>query len=112
MLHRKFESKNIIKILCNLGFCASYREALLFEASSLYHPEPDILPNSFSQFIFDNADFNINTLDGLNTFHSMGGIQCVTPSSSVCPVDKINRLKIMPSSQNIGNLRKTNIKIF
>lgn len=33
----------------------------------------------------------------------MGGIQCVTPNSSVCLVDKINRLKIMPTSQDLGN---------
>jgi hypothetical protein len=30
--------------------------------------------DSFSQFIFDNADVNIETLDGKNTFHALGGI--------------------------------------
>lgn len=75
-LHGKFESKNIINILSSLGFCSTYYEALLFEASSISHPQPDILPDSFTQFVFDNADFNVNTLDGLHTFHSMDGIQC------------------------------------
>ncbi|ELT96415.1 hypothetical protein CAPTEDRAFT_203052 [Capitella teleta] len=35
----------------------------------------------FFQFVFDNADFNVATISGHNTFHSMGGIGCVTPDS-------------------------------
>ncbi|ELU15381.1 hypothetical protein CAPTEDRAFT_199459 [Capitella teleta] len=35
----------------------------------------------FFQFVFDNADFNVATISGHNTFHSMGGISCVTPDS-------------------------------
>ncbi|ELT88628.1 hypothetical protein CAPTEDRAFT_216340 [Capitella teleta] len=35
----------------------------------------------FFQFVFDNADFNVVTISGHNTFHSMGGIGCVTLDS-------------------------------
>ncbi|KAK3918980.1 2,3-bisphosphoglycerate-independent phosphoglycerate mutase 1 [Frankliniella fusca] len=35
------------------------------------------------QFVFDNADFNISTIDGLNTFHVMGGIKCISPARTV-----------------------------
>ena len=39
--------------------------------------------SGFTQFVFDNADFNVATLTGHNTFHSMGGIACVTPPGSM-----------------------------
>ena len=29
-------------------------------------------PDGFLQYVFDNADFNIRTIDGHGTFHSMG----------------------------------------
>jgi hypothetical protein len=35
----------------------------------------------FFQLVFDNADFNVATISEHNTFHSMGGIGCVTPDS-------------------------------
>lgn len=44
-----------------------------------------IEPDAFVQFIYDNADFNTKTLDGLNTFHAMGGIQCVTAGAAFIP---------------------------
>lgn len=107
-LHRKFESKNKINILSSLGFRSTYYEALLFEASFISHLQPDILPDSFTQFVFDNADFNVNILDGLHSFHSMG----VTPSSAVCPTNKINRLKNLPSADSKGNFRQITFKTF
>ncbi|KAJ8882995.1 hypothetical protein PR048_014834 [Dryococelus australis] len=39
-------------------------------------------PDGFVQFTFDNADFNIRTLDGHSTVHNMGGIMCITPKTS------------------------------
>lgn len=45
--------------------------------------------NGFFQFVFDNADINVCTLDGQNTFHALGGIKCITPLNSVsvnCPI--------------------------
>lgn len=54
--------------------------------------------DSFLQFAFGNADFNTNTLDGLNTFHAMGGIQYVTPKTAISPDQIIPRLTRMPSA--------------
>lgn len=45
------------------------------------------------QFVFDNADVNVNTLDGENTFHEMGGIMCITPHNAVLPDQNIPRSK-------------------
>ncbi|GFV11276.1 hypothetical protein TNCV_3723651 [Trichonephila clavipes] len=43
-------------------FCASYKEATLYEASAAFATPPEIKPGSFAQFVHDNADFNINTM--------------------------------------------------
>lgn len=44
---------------------------------------PHITDEAFIQHVFDNADINVRTLDGMNTFHAMGVIQFITPHSSV-----------------------------
>ena len=82
-----------------MGFCASYRETLLFQASVIkYRLEPK-LQDCFTQLVFDNADHNVCTLDGWNTFHSMGGVCCDTPQTSV-KNDPIPRLKKIPKSSS------------
>lgn len=70
-LHRNFGTRRAIDIFSSFGFCASYTDVYVFESSSLLYPQPQVSRNSFSQFVFDNADFNISTIDGYNTFHSM-----------------------------------------
>lgn len=82
-LHRHFGTNRAIDIFSNFGFWASYTDFYVFETSSLLYPQHKVNQNSFSQFVFDNADFNINTIDGYNTFHTMGGIQCVVPKNSI-----------------------------
>lgn len=32
---------------------------------------PDKMSNSFIQFVFDNIDFHVHTIEGYYTFHSM-----------------------------------------
>ncbi|CAD6231373.1 GSCOCG00012224001-RA-CDS, partial [Cotesia congregata] len=82
-LYKKYGSSNLIDVLSSLGFSASYNAISLFEESCAFRPARNILPHAFFQFVFDNADFNSNTIDGKNTFHAMGGIQCVTPYNSI-----------------------------
>ena len=67
---------------------------------------------SFSQFVFDNADFNTNTLDGLNTFHAVGGIHCVTPKTAIAPDQIIPRLARMPSAKVIGKYGSMPMQIY
>ena len=74
LLLRKYGSKRLIDVLTNLGFCSSYYEAQTLEMSALMHAQPTFKSDSFSQFVFDNADFNASTIDGLNSFHAVGGI--------------------------------------
>lgn len=70
------------------------------------------IQESFSQFVFDNADVNVCTLDGYNTFHSMGGIQCITPPTAVSCEKKIPRLKIIPSADSVALSSQVPIQIF
>ncbi|KYN29867.1 hypothetical protein ALC57_00676 [Trachymyrmex cornetzi] len=83
MLHRKFAFKKIIDILNHLGVCCSYAEACHYQDCTTLNCQLRFKPETFCQFVFDNADFNTNTIDGANTFHSMGGIRVITPANSV-----------------------------
>lgn len=54
--------------------CASYKETMFYRASHLFHLEPLIAPPSGGcviQYVCDNADHNVATLGGLNTFNSI-----------------------------------------
>lgn len=113
VLNRKFGSKTLLNILSSLGFSCSYKEALLFEASVISQPNNSTIDaESFSQFAFDNADHNINTVDGLNTFHAMGGIECVAPKSAVSCGERIAKLTSIPSENIIATFGKLDLKHF
>ena len=84
-LHLLFGSKMLIEMLNELGFCCSYNEVQKFEKSaavSQTFDEPDLSGNEFIQFMADNVDHNVRTLDGRNTFHGMGMMATVTPGIS------------------------------
>ena len=109
-IYRKFGFKNLVNLLACLRFSATYHDAQQLELSTIYHPSEPIPIGTFSQYIFDNADFNVALnlamwhLDGLNTFHSMGGIKCITPAQALPPAEKIKRLKTAPSAIEVGKL--------
>lgn len=90
-LHRKFGSRLLIDVLSNLGFCNNYKETTRFESSVTLSTNMLVNNTSYIQFIFYNADHNIHTLDGNDTFHVMGGLMCVTPASSLPPEQKFSR---------------------
>lgn len=104
-LHKKYGSRRLMDLLANMGFCASYHEAQRLEMSALLNAQPNVKPNSFSQFVFDNADFNACTTDRVNSFHAMDGIKCITPSTSVERSGSgFPRLTKMPTSLETGKL--------
>ncbi|GBM97851.1 hypothetical protein AVEN_148149-1 [Araneus ventricosus] len=41
-------------------------------------------------------------MDGLNTFHSMGDIKCITPSCALPPAGSIKKLKSVPTAEEAG----------
>ena len=48
-------------------------------------------PTSFIQFVADNVDDNIRTLDRLDTFHGMGIIAVLTPRTNLVPSVEYSR---------------------
>lgn len=92
--HRKFGSKELIDICHALGFSCSYTEARTYEISAALQGKIEIDEGAFVQFVHDNADWNVETLDGKGTFHSMGSIQIITPFSKVLPRQSFPRVDI------------------
>lgn len=111
-LHRRHGSRQLVDLLAALGFCASYDEVKLFETSAMNHPPPKLPDESFFQYIFDNADHNMITLDGKDTFHALGGIRCLTPYKNLVPSLPIKRLKACPTAEITGNIGQIPFKYF
>ena len=83
-LHHHFSSRFLIDTLHHLGFCSNYNEIVKFERSAAISQTDifsSISPDSFVQFVADNVDHDICTIDGKGTFHGMGIIATVTPAS-------------------------------
>ena len=84
-LHHHFSSKFLVDTLYSHGFCSSYSTVQNFEGSAAVTQGTDIpgyTPDSFIQYVADNVDHNVRTLDGLGTFHGMGIIATVTPGTT------------------------------
>lgn len=81
-VHHSFESQFLVDLLYSLGFCSSYKEVRTYELSAatvqkMNFPADD---HHFIQYMADNVDHNVATLDGMNTFHGMGMIAAITPT--------------------------------
>lgn len=57
--------------------------------------------NSYLQYAFDNADFNVKTLTGHGTFHSMGGVRFTTPAPHT-PANSVPRVLHPPNISEIS----------
>jgi len=66
---------------------------------------------TFSQFVFDNADFNVATLTGRNTFHEMGGIAYVTPHGNIT-TQSLPRNTNIPCAATFGRFGQIPIKSY
>ena len=86
-LHRKFGSRFLGYILHKLSISTGYKEVQQFEASCMKSSTPNIQFDSFKQFVFDNADFDVPTIDGFHTFHGMESIEYITAARSMVKSD-------------------------
>ena len=108
-IHRKYGSRELIDILSSLSFADDYKEVQRLTTAVLQSSTPEYDLGNFTQFVFDNADFNISTLTGHGTFHAMGGIACVTPPcASEYPI--LQRPKDSPSSEVTGMFSQLDIR--
>lgn len=87
----------------------------MYEAAAVLHRPPHILPprtGKFIQYVPDNADINLHTLDGHNTLHIMGIIKIITPKSSVIAEEPILRTNILPSAQHFAKKAHVPIQVY
>ena len=98
-LYHHFASRFLIDSLHHQGFCCSYQEVQQFERNAAQSHRTDI-PNlmaEFVQYVADNVDHNICTLDGHDTFHGMGMTAVITPgtrSNRPIPRAKVTSLDV------------------
>ena len=92
-LDHKFGSKWLTNELFKLGFCVSPSEITRFKQSVMANDDSStevVLDGSFTQWVADNIDHNICTLDGENTFHGMG----IIAAGIINPVNVDNKQRI------------------
>ena len=97
-LDHVFGSRWLLDELYQLGFCSSYTEVTRFKQSVMVmedatHTGVVLPPGTFSQNIADNADHNLCTLDGKNTFHGMGIIHVSTNNNGLLHEEKAAKRK-------------------
>lgn len=113
LMHYKFASKNLIDSFANVGLCFPYKKVLNFESSIIFDPHNHaIADDAYIQLVYDNADHSTCTIDGRNTFHSMGGIMIVTPASSVTNKKIITKLEKTPRAEDIAKIGFVELKQF
>ncbi|KYN29123.1 hypothetical protein ALC57_01442 [Trachymyrmex cornetzi] len=112
LLLKKYGSSSLLDILSALGFSASYREARVFEISSVLHPYLYESQQGFTQFVFDNVDHQTCTLTGSNTLHAMAGIQCTTPKIKNLFSSVIPRVQKIPASIEVGKFGRIDVLPF
>ena len=110
-LHNQFSSRSLIDVLNKTGFCSSYKKVIRFETSASatngVHV-PGVTSSSSLQFVADNVDHNICTLDGYGTFHGFGIIAAVTPS--VTEDVPIPRIKV--SNDDVVSAGRINVHFY
>lgn len=100
-LHRRYVSKKLLGVLSSFRFCAPYSDAMTYEVSTVYHPQPRILshPDVILQYA---ADINVSTIDGHNTVHIMGVIQIISPSNAVVADMPNVKCKSKPNAEDLA----------
>lgn len=116
MLHCKCASRKVIDICNGLGLCLPYKHEswtmIVWSIVSYEQSNSNFKPGTFVQLVIDNADFNVDTIDGKNTFHNIGSIEIVTPSSGIEPQQPFKRLKQMSWEGEIAQIANIPIEIY
>ena len=84
-MHHHFASKFLNDTLNHLGFASSYSEVQRYEACAAASAvrvadNVSLGKDEFMQYVADNVDHNVRTLDGHGTFHGMGILAGTTPA--------------------------------
>ena len=110
-MHHHFGSRFLIDSFHRHGFCSSYSEVQMFERNAavasgteLNIPDGDCLV----QYVADNVDHNIRTIDGKNTFHGMGIIATITPRNTDSQTYSVISRRKTITSEEIANIGQIN----
>ena len=113
-----FGSKWLINELARLGYSVSYDDAVRFKQNVVYSETFDKImpkyPHSVTQWVADNVDHNVCTLDGNDTFHGMEIIAVTTHfgqqpvSIESPPVQRQKKMKVQTLVANKGIPIKSN----
>ena len=77
-IHQRYGSRELIDMLNGMSYSDDYNEIQRILCST---DKPSYNFDGLCQFVFDNADFDVATMTGHNTFHAMGCI--ATPAGDV-----------------------------
>ena len=109
-----FGSQWLIDELCSLGFSISYdkvntlKQSILQDQSVDCFASAELQPN---QFVDDNADSNVQTLDGLGTFHALGMIQISKLKKKELDYERVKRMARIHVSSWTGPFLSTLMKM-
>ena len=83
-----FGSKWLINELSHLGFSISYDEVVryklsVFQSETLENFLSECIRGTFTQWVGDNVDHNVLSLDGQRSFHGMEIIAASSPRGTV-----------------------------
>ena len=94
LMHHHFSSRFLIDTVHSLGFACSYSEVKKHEKSAAVSQGTEIpgyIQDQYIQYVADNVDHTICTIDGFGTFHGMGIVATKTPGTMTCkPIPKVN----------------------
>lgn len=110
-MHFHFASRFLIDTLFAHGYSCSYTEVQTYERSAAVTCGTDIpgfIPGHFIQYVADNVDHDICTLNGINTFHAMSIIASVTPKT----VQTLQVARRAVSAEDIAQVGRINIRHF
>ena len=103
-------SKTLLIELAKLGYSISFDEIKRYKQSLRKNESNSIASavTEFTQFVADNVDQNVCTLDGKGTFHGMEIIVCFINRQSN-PKERIRRIAKIMKSEEVG--KKVSIKV-
>ena len=102
-LDHVFGSKWLVNELSRLGFSIAYDEVNRYKQSVIQSENLENLlteypTGTFTQWVADNIDHNVATLDGEGTFHGMG-IIAVSTSEDMTPL--VNKSRVISRQQRL-----------
>ena len=110
-MHHHFASRFLVNTLHEHGFACSYADVIKYEQSAAVAQGteiPGFTEEHHIQYVADNVDHNVATIDGTGTFHGMGIIACITPGTQQNkPVPKIQ-----VTAADIAAVGRINIQYF